>query len=357
MPREGGGGDGDSGGNAGGSGWGGGADDWNRDEQAELRRLEGTGDGLGGGMGRGMGPVAPATEPGTPAGAGAMRSTSVAMLSAVQVHWVALVVDGLPVAAVVHLVRELGAFVNRRVQHLTRVLHRYGVPLALRDGSNLVTGLVGVRPTPLPAGQLTHARRGPELVQWQPAALVAKAQALLQWHVEDVERMMDDLLDVHAPRSEETAVAVQPLATGLPIVGVLQRVQPGNGLHLPATMASMPAGERASDSGVDRVSTPSAATAALPEGGLMRELDRWLDWCEDGAGKLRRATFLVNVLLAATHSNSFTTSALRCERVCSVGCKRTSTSPGSWPLIARGRERVAGLAAKRTFTSPGPWSL
>ena len=67
---------------------------------------------------------------------------------------------------------------------------------------------------------------------------------------------------------------------------------------------------------------------------------------------------LVNVLLAATHSNSFTTSALpRRERVCSGGCKRTSTSPGSWPLIARGRERVAGLAAKRTFTSPAPWPL
>ena len=30
--------------------------------------------------------------------------------------------------------------------------------------------------------------------------------------------------------------------------------------------------------------------------------------------------------------NSFTTSALRRERVCSGGCKRTSTSPGSWPL-------------------------
>ena len=66
---------------------------------------------------------------------------------------------------------------------------------------------------------------------------------------------------------------------------------------------------------------------------------------------------LVNVLLAATHSNSFTTSALRCERVCSVGCKRTSTSPGSWPLIARGRERVAGLAAKERAPSlpPGPF--
>ena len=59
--------------------------------------------------------------------------------------------------------------------------------------------------------------------------------------------------------------------------------------------------------------------------------------------------------MAATHSNSFTTSALRCERVCSGGCKRTSTSPGSWPLIARGRERVAGVAAKRTFTIPCPW--
>ena len=46
-----------------------------------------------------------------------------------------------------------------------------------------------------------------------------------------------------------------------------------------------------------------------------------------------------------------------CERVCSVGCKRTSTSPVSWPLIARGRERVAGLAAKRTFTIPAPWPL
>ena len=67
---------------------------------------------------------------------------------------------------------------------------------------------------------------------------------------------------------------------------------------------------------------------------------------------------LVNVLLAATHSNSFTTSALpRREHVCSGGCKRTSTSPGSWPLIARGRERVAGLAAKRTFTIPCPWPL
>ena len=32
-------------------------------------------------------------------------------------------------------------------------------------------------------------------------------------------------------------------------------------------------------------------------------------------------------------------------------------SPGSWPLIARGRERVAGLAAKRTFTIPCPWPL
>ena len=48
---------------------------------------------------------------------------------------------------------------------------------------------------------------------------------------------------------------------------------------------------------------------------------------------------------------------LRRERVCSDGSKRTSTSPGSWPLIARGRERVAGLAAKRTFTIPCLWPL
>ena len=45
------------------------------------------------------------------------------------------------------------------------------------------------------------------------------------------------------------------------------------------------------------------------------------------------------------------------ERVCSDGCKRTRSSPGSWPLIGRGRERVAGLAAKRTFTIPCPWPL
>ena len=56
-------------------------------------------------------------------------------------------------------------------------------------------------------------------------------------------------------------------------------------------------------------------------------------------------------VLATTHSNSFTTSALRRERVCSGGCKRTSTSPCSWPLIARGRERVAGLAANENVRS------
>ena len=74
--------------------------------------------------------------------------------------------------------REWASDRRRRVEH---VLHAYGVPLELRDGSNLVTGLLAVRPEALPKGQLSVARRDAAPSTWSTSGLAAAVGAALPW--------------------------------------------------------------------------------------------------------------------------------------------------------------------------------
>ena len=209
--------------------------------------------------------AAPSPECGTAGTTGSLGAT----LPGAQAHWVALAVDGLPVEAVWRFVRALGTLVTRRVQHLEGVLDRYRVPHALRDGSNLVTGLAGVRPAALPAGQITHARRGAELGQWQPAALLATAQPLLQSCVEDVASLIHDLLAMGGAVPADTTVVVHaPQTAVLPVVTVQQQVLSTDALHLPRTLATVVGEETANGT----VCSSPAMSGATGEIQLLRNL-------------------------------------------------------------------------------------
>ena len=92
-----------------------------------------------------------------PSGGGHVEGPAV--LPALQAHWAALGQDGLPASEAVELVLGLVAWAAERRRNVQSVLDAYGVPLAQRDGSNLVTGLLGVHVEALPKGQLYVARR------------------------------------------------------------------------------------------------------------------------------------------------------------------------------------------------------
>ena len=104
-----------------------------------------------------------------------------AVLPALQAHWAALGQVGLPSTEAVELTLGLVAWASDRRGRVEEVLDAYGVPLELRDGSNLVTGLLAVRPESLPKGQLSVARRDEAPSTWSTAGLAAAVGAALPW--------------------------------------------------------------------------------------------------------------------------------------------------------------------------------
>ena len=104
-----------------------------------------------------------------------------AVLPALQAHWAALGQDGLPASEAVELVLGLVAWAAERRRNVQSVLDAYGVPLAQRDGSNLVTGLLGVHVEALPKGQLYVARRESAPGSWSTMGLAAAVRVALPW--------------------------------------------------------------------------------------------------------------------------------------------------------------------------------
>ena len=176
-----------------------------------------------------------------------------AVLPAAQAHWVVLADDGLPALAVVNMLRGLQADVTSRVAHLIRVLDRHSVPLVLRDASNLVCGLVNVRPTSMAKGKLTHSRRDADVQAWLPPALLQTAQPLLEGCVADVPGLLVELLAV-GPAPPDGVSAAR-----------------------------------------DTVDAPAVLAMAMSAGDVLREADVWLDWRKDGVHKKDRATYHLEV--------------------------------------------------------------
>ena len=112
------------------------------------------------------------TAPGAPA-------AQHAVLPALQAHWAALGQVGLPASEAVELTLGFVAWASERRCRVECVLDAYGVPLELRDGSNLVSGLVAVRPEALPKGQLSVARREAAPSTWSISGLAAAVGAAL----------------------------------------------------------------------------------------------------------------------------------------------------------------------------------
>ena len=104
-----------------------------------------------------------------------------AVLPALQAHWAALGQVGLPSTEAVELTLGLVAWASDRRGRVEEVLDAYGVPLELRDGSNLVTGLLAVHLERLPKGQLSVARRDEAPSTWSTAGLAAAVGAVLPW--------------------------------------------------------------------------------------------------------------------------------------------------------------------------------
>ena len=228
--------------------------------------------------------------------AGSALPPPCSVLPGAHAHWVALASDGLPARTMVGLVRALERVVVRRVAHLKSVLDRHAVPLAHRDGSNLVSGLAGVRPPTMPPGKLTHVRRAPETGAWKVPALVVTAQSLLPPSVPDVPGLVNELLQVGRP---EPPVAAQMIAnaSGPVPVAPVHTFSPDVHLHLRATSALLPA-QPTLEGAIDGAALASSQAASAPApfaelscGDLLRELDAWLDWREDGAHKSNRAQY------------------------------------------------------------------
>ena len=96
-------------------------------------------------------------------------------------HWAALGQDGLPASEAVALVLSMVVWLAERRQRVQAVLNAYGVPLPDRDGRNLVTGLLGAHPEPLPKGQLSVARREAAPSNWSVSGLAAVIRTALPW--------------------------------------------------------------------------------------------------------------------------------------------------------------------------------
>ena len=136
------------------------------------------------------------------------------VLPSMQAHWLALARDGLSLSIIAGLLGTLAVWAKQRRQAVSSALDAHGVPLALRDGENLVTGLLEVHPAPpLPKGQLAMARRGDAPSGWTVAGLAEAASVHLPASI-DATALVKEVVLGHSPSA---AAPPRPTASQVPL--------------------------------------------------------------------------------------------------------------------------------------------
>ena len=158
-----------------------------------------------------------------------------AVLPGLQAHWAALGQEGLPAVEAVDLLLGLVEWAAARRRNVRNVLDAYGVPYNVRDGSNLVSGLLDVHPEALPKGQISVARREAAPSAWSVSGLATAVRAALPWI--DAEAFAADVIDGRPTRVRVGAQGTR-MEEGAPVLVSLVGDRPMADVHaLPATVA------------------------------------------------------------------------------------------------------------------------